>query len=394
MMKPEILFTVSHFLIRKWRSPLPVMLSLLILPSLLYGQSWNFQEAGNINPSEFLAVSSDQEATSVFRQTFGKKLGFTTSQRAKRGQKEKSPSEVLEITDEISQFMTSVIISIRAGQFQTDIQNDGFQALSQLSNRETPQSQWLLSKTHSNEFSQLLDLSAGISSLSQDTVSQPTQPPPHFSAFSRHFDQTYPQLVEGEHSWISILERDGSDAIADRFKEFWEKPSNELLASEHFAKIPPDQQHAYGDFYLKTRLLPVFLSHLIAKSIQLQANANFQAEQSWMTLTKWKQSNQKIQALTRLCGMWQWTVHNHQNHQDHKMTMAFSPSSQPIPGQPQPDVIIMNGDTVYLKWVFPSGYQEDSLLLSNRDQRLEGTFRNSRGPHGSISGKRLSHCRG
>jgi hypothetical protein len=134
------------------------------------------------------------------------------------------------------------------------------------------------------------------------------------------------------------------------------------------------------------------MSYLIAKSIHLQASAEFQAGQSWIRLRKWNESNQQLRALTRLCGMWQWTVHNHQNHQDHKMTLSFSPSTQQIPGQPQPDVIIMNGDTVYLKWVFPSGYQEDSLLLSNREQRLEGTFKSSRGPHGNISGKRLSNC--
>ena len=170
-------------------------------------------------------------------------------------------------------------------------------------------------------------------------------------------------------------------------------PSIHSSAPDSTPEIPPDQQQEYVLYYVKTRLIPVFISHLFAKSIQIRARAEFQAGQSWVRLTKWNDSNQKTRALTRLCGMWQWTVHNHQNHKDHKMTLSFSPSSQQIPGQPQPDVIIMNGDTVYIKWTFPPGYQEDSLLLSNHDQRLEGTFKNSHGPHGSISGKRLSNCR-
>jgi hypothetical protein len=375
-----------------WIRPLPIILSFLTVPSLSHSQPWNYQEAGEINPTEFLAVSSDQEATSVFRETFGKTLGFTPPQPKKRGQKAKSQNIASEITDEISQFMAHAIISIRANRFQTVIQVDGLQSLGQLRHRETPQFLWLVSKTHSNELNHFMDLTATIFKLSQEMVGQQNQPPPQFSTFARHVDQTYPQLVNGQDSWVSILEEKGTEAITNRFKEFWEKQSINSSPPEPPLKVPPDQQQEYVHYYVKTRLLPVFVSHLVAKSIRLQAGAEYQAGQSWIRLRKWNESQQKIRALTRLCGIWQWTVHNHQNHQDHKMTLSFAPSSQQTPGQPQPDVIIMNGDTIYLKWNSPSGYQEDSLLLSNRDQRLEGTFKHSRGPQGNISGKRLSNC--
>jgi hypothetical protein len=74
------------------------------------------------------------------------------------------------------------------------------------------------------------------------------------------------------------------------------------------------------------------------------------------------------------------------------MVITFSSLEQSSPSQPQPTTITIQGDTVYLKWTFPQGFQEDSLLLSNRDTHLEGTFKNSLGPHGSISGKRLTSC--
>jgi len=374
-------------------SPLPIIFFSLIIPSFTFSQSGNFHEAGEINPSEFLAIPSDQQATSVFRDTFGKTLGINPPQPKKRGQQETTHLVASEITDEISQFMAHVIISIRANRFQTVLQEDGLQSLGRLSNRETPQSLWLVSKAQSNELNQFMDLAASIFSLSQEMGSRHHLRPPHFSTFARHFDQQYPQLVDGQDSWVSLLEKKGTEGITSRFNEYWENPSIHSSAPDSTPEIPPDQQQEYVLYYVKTRLIPVFISHLFAKSIQIQASAEFQAGQSWVRLTKWNESNQKTRALTRLCGMWQWTVHNHQNHKDHKMTLSFSPSSQQIPGQPQPDVIIMNGDTVYIKWTFPPGYQEDSLLLSNHDQRLEGTFKNSHGPHGSISGKRLSNCR-
>ena len=391
-MKPETIFAGFFSAFPPWIRPLPIILTFLCIPSLSLSQPLNYQEVGEINPTEFLAVSSDQEATSVFRKTFGKTLGFYPPQLKKRGHTAQSPPMTSELTDEVSQFIAQVIISIRANRFQTIIQADGLQSLGLLSNREDPQTLWLASKAHSNELTQFMNLTASTFTLSQEMDSQHIQPPPQFSTFAGYFDQTYPQLVEGQDSWVSLLEKNGTDAITNRFNDYWDKQSRHPSSSEHTSEISPDQQQEYVHYYVKTRLLPVFMAHLIAKSIQLQASAEFQAGQSWIRLRKWNESNQQLRALTRLCGMWQWTVHNHQNHQDHKMTLSFSPSTQQIPGQPQPDVIIMNGDTVYLKWTFPSGYQEDSLLLSNRDQRLEGTFKSSRGPHGNISGKRLSTC--
>lgn len=391
-MKPDALFAGSLSAFSRLISPLPLILVLLIPPSLSHGQPGSFHEAGEINRSEFLTVSSDQEATSLFRQTFGKALGLNSGLRTKRGQAGRSQDLSLEMMNEITLFMAQVIISIQANTIQKTLQTDGLHSLAELSNSKTPQAQWLTAIAHSNALNNFLDLTSSVVKLSQEMASSPNQPPSEFSTFASYFDQRYPELINGQDSWISLLETKGAEAIVNRFGEYWEKPANFSSAPEKAQGIPTGQHQTYVHYYVKTRLLSVFTSHLIAKSIRLQAMADYQAGQSWIRLIKWNEPNQKIRALGRLCGQWQWTVHNHQNHQDHKMTLSFSPSSQQNAGQPHPDVIIMNGDTIYLKWTFPSGYQEDSLLLSNRDQRLEGTFKNSGGPHGNISGKRLSNC--
>ena len=96
--------------------------------------------------------------------------------------------------------------------------------------------------------------------------------------------------------------------------------------------------------------------------------------------------------LTRLCGMWDWTVHSHtSNHRESKAKIVL-PSSQAagIDG-PSPTEIRIYGDAVYFRWDFPGGYQEDSMLLIE-GRRLEGTFRASNGAVGAISGKRVSTC--
>ena len=96
--------------------------------------------------------------------------------------------------------------------------------------------------------------------------------------------------------------------------------------------------------------------------------------------------------LTRLCGVWDWTVHSHsRNHREAKSKIVL-PSSQAAGMEgPAPTEIRIYGDAVYFRWDFPGGYQEDSMLFIE-DRRLEGTFRTSTGSFGAINGKRVSAC--
>lgn len=99
------------------------------------------------------------------------------------------------------------------------------------------------------------------------------------------------------------------------------------------------------------------------------------------------------QLAARLCGTWQWTIHNHKNHLEQKTTIVLlPPGAQAPPEFPQPSKMIVLGDAVYLRWEFQRGYQEDSLLLAKEDRRLEGTFTNTAGEWGAITGKRIAPC--
>ena len=97
--------------------------------------------------------------------------------------------------------------------------------------------------------------------------------------------------------------------------------------------------------------------------------------------------------LARLCGLWDWTVHSHTLHHREAKSKIVLPSAESagVEGS-SPAEIRIYGDAVYLRWSYPGGYQEDSLLL-NDNKRLEGTFRTSTGSVGAVNGKRLSWCR-
>jgi hypothetical protein len=75
------------------------------------------------------------------------------------------------------------------------------------------------------------------------------------------------------------------------------------------------------------------------------------------------------------------------------MVVMFPPPS--LDGKPEaagPAKIVVLGDAVYLRWESQGAVQEDSLLFTGEGRRLEGTFVNSAGAWGSITGKRVGAC--
>ncbi|GJL57712.1 MAG: hypothetical protein NPIRA03_05690 [Nitrospirales bacterium] len=250
------------------------------------------------------------------------------------------------------------------------------------------QLQWIMTHPSLQELKLIIDGYRQISTWSQKATSHPVPPVGEFAKFASYYDQTYQDWDESPQSWTSLFTQHGQKGIEDRLLEYWQISHhlNDLHQS-----LPPIHD-AFTQLYIETRLLPMFRMILLTKTGELEATAYGNTWEAWKKIQQWQQQEQTNSDSTRLCGTWRWVVHNHQNHGDRKMTVTFLPPDQSSPSQIAPSVIEIHGDTVYLKWTFPQGVQEDSLLISNNDSRLEGTFKNSLGPYGSISGKRLTTC--
>jgi len=118
-----------------------------------------------------------------------------------------------------------------------------------------------------------------------------------------------------------------------------------------------------------------------------------QVMEEWWRLRTWKDRVRGTRGQSRLCGTWQWVIHNHQrHHEEQKLSLVFPPSGKDGAQIPGLSEIVVLGDVVYLRWEREGRVQEDSLLFSKEGQRLEGTFVNSQGGWGSISGKRTASC--
>jgi hypothetical protein len=131
----------------------------------------------------------------------------------------------------------------------------------------------------------------------------------------------------------------------------------------------------------------------LERATRLEVDAMQAGYQEWDRIRNWKDRVRGLRGQTRLCGTWQWIVHNHQqHHQEQKFSLLFPPTGNtqaPLPGLVETIVL---GENVYLRWEIDGRVQEDSLQFSKEAQRLEGTFVNSQGGWGSISGKRTAGC--
>jgi len=180
-------------------------------------------------------------------------------------------------------------------------------------------------------------------------------------------------LSSTRHAWLALQGR-----------TTWLQPMNELIQTLTIPESSPSDQ---GDTAM------VKLMTLSQRSARLQVEALQAAYQDWDRLRGWKDRVRMLRGQARLCGTWQWVIHNHQrHHQEQKLSLLFPPPGAEHANTPGLVEIIVLGDNVYLRWEIDGRVQEDSLQFVKDGQRLEGTFVNSQGGWGSISGKRTASC--
>jgi hypothetical protein len=132
---------------------------------------------------------------------------------------------------------------------------------------------------------------------------------------------------------------------------------------------------------------------VLEKAASLELDAVQTSFQEWDRIRSWKDRVRGLRGQARLCGTWQWIIHNHQqHHQEQKLALLFPPAGNSKATMMGLAETIVLGENVYLRWEVDGRVQEDSLQFSKEGQRLEGTFVNSEGGWGSISGKRTAGC--
>ena len=132
---------------------------------------------------------------------------------------------------------------------------------------------------------------------------------------------------------------------------------------------------------------------VLERATRLEVDAMQAAYQEWDRIRNWKYRVRGLRGQARLCGTWQWIIHNHQqHHHEQKLSLLFPPAGNTQATLPGLVETIVLGENVYLRWEIDGRVQEDSLQFSKEGQRLEGTFVNSQGGWGSISGKRTAAC--
>lgn len=201
-----------------------------------------------------------------------------------------------------------------------------------------------------------------------------------YREYATHLDTKFPLLLDAPDPWQTVLETQGFGGWKQRLAD---SPAGMQLSDQ--------ERPAFTKRYLSSRLRPILMHRLHQHGSQLALLAGEAVSKDWFSLHQWKDTVRQRRGRTRLCGSWQWTIHNHQNHGEQKLLVTFPPAGT-VQGVGGPAEIVVLGDVVYLRWEADGRVQEDSLLLSKEGQRLEGTFINNAGAWGAITGKRTAAC--
>lgn len=341
---------------------------------------------------KLLSITSDQQAIRFYRQSLG--LSRQSTDHRTRYNPQTSSQLFPKTQQKIISLTRNLLATTVARTIQTYVQHHDLNNLTYL-DEHAETIEWM--RSHSSlppSVSDMMTFHSHLQAYFKNGLTL-TNRPDDFEAFATFIDHRYPMLTGSQDSWVHLMEQGELEKISERLTEYWDAPASQ----SHLDGGPSElQDHRvsplnYAHYYSQTRLWPIFRAYLLSLAIRAEAESLLSAEQTLTSIHNDQESDTLTRAKARICGKWQWTVHNHQNHGDHKLIMYLGESKDFPASQPQPTDVQIHGNTVYLLWKFPQGFQEDSLLLSNNDGRLEGTFQNTFGPYGSITGKRLSSCK-
>jgi hypothetical protein len=320
-------------------------------------------------------VASEKAATAFFLKTFGPSLELPKELLQRRRTPPPLPKE---FTQHLSPFVTNLATWHLTHDLLTALAQEKPALIQTILDQQQRQIEWL--KQTQPDLPHLLQLGKTIAQLQPPASS--TQPlAPYDAVFTQFLHEQYPDWTGTPDSWLTLAQTEGAEGVRKRLRVSWESRHEE-----------PDPAPSINQF-LRQSFLPTATAHVKADLLQLQVRNERQAWTTWQALREWSNDRKNEQGLRRLCGTWQWLIHNHQNHGDHKTIMVYPPPSEYHRMDPQPTTIRVQGDTVYIRWEFPQGIvQEESLLFGEKDQLLSGTFVNNLGPNGNITGRRAKPC--
>jgi hypothetical protein len=332
-------------------------------------------------------LKSDEEAKLFFQDRLRQTLGFTDgmaarSAKGKSAQPPVFPPEWVEIGIKLTSELATRQFADR---LKKAVDSGEPAVVRTFLDQTRPQEQWLSTDSSRSELNRAISLAT--------VVSDFLPPAPEIitsgeivDRYTQHLDRTFPHLIESSESWVHLAEHDGAAGIRRRLMAFWEN------ASTAHVNLSDSEKQALASQYFFTRLKPVLTAQAVASATRADTAAEQRIQSHWKVLRTASDTSREVNGQARLCGTWQWTIHNHQRHLDQKVAMVFAhPDNKSFAG-PRPAKAVVLGDVVYLRWEFPGVVQEDSLLFTGEGQRLEGSFVNSSGAWGSITGKRTAPC--
>jgi len=344
----------------------------------------DFPSILRVEARNLTAITSDVEASVLFSTRLGPLLDLKDALAALTDQSPASKSAHGTASSDLTKAAVRLTADMAAWRLAAAVKEaanaEDITGLQTIQQEALPQQGWLLKGEERAFLRRTMTHSAVLTSI-QSLQVQDSDQPVGYEEYATYLDRTYPRLIGPDSSWLAMAEREGPAGLRRRLMEFWERSPQSHVDRDKLAAR-----------YFHIRLRSVFFGHLAALAIRAEAEAEQRTRAEWFRLRSWQDTLQEMKGFARLCGTWQWTVHNHKHHQEQKMVLSFLPPGVVSPDGPRPAKIVVLGDAVYLRWEFQGGYQEDSLLFTGGSQRLEGTFTNSAGAWGSITGKRTAAC--
>ena len=205
--------------------------------------------------------------------------------------------------------------------------------------------------------------------------------------------QSVSELMAALAAWqvADSIRRDAGSAIAGSLsatRQDWLRSRSRITSLSDLVRLAQEDQKLRTSQTVSS----VRNTDLLLAAERMAFESSQRATAAWWDIYGWRERIRQAKGQARLCGTWQWIVHNHQIHGEQKSTIMFPPPGQVSAQAATPTEVIILGDAIYLRWEHNGQIQEDSLLFIKDDAKIEGSFVNNTGGWGPITAKRTAPC--
>ncbi len=169
---------------------------------------------------------------------------------------------------------------------QTAVQQQDPTPLQTFLERDSSHFEWLTASMHGTDIQPTVALAVVLFEIVKHPhPSLSAEQSRAYDAYARFFDQSYPEFIGSNSSWVALAETQWLPGLSKRLTQY-QAPNSQNTITDSMLKT-------FAKQHLFSRISPFLKAHVVASAVRLQAHAERRFLSKWQTAENWLSKTQQ-----------------------------------------------------------------------------------------------------